>query len=162
MKQLILQYAQYTVWANARISEFIKEEWLDLEMKSSFATIRKTVFHIWDAQHIWLSRLNGLPVSAGPGKTFTGSFKEACHLWVLSSKELVAFIESKDESFLLNEITYENLQKAIFTSKVFEMIMQTCNHATFHRGQLITMLREAGATELKSTDMITFLRESHT
>ncbi|MCC6683708.1 MAG: DinB family protein [Bacteroidia bacterium] len=162
MKQLFLQYAQYNVWANARISEFIKEEWVDIEMKSSFSTIRKTMFHIWDAQHIWLNRLNGLPVTGGPGKTFAGSFKEACSLWALSSKELVAFIESKDESFLLKEISYENLQKVAFTNKVYEIIMQICNHATFHRGQLITMLREAGATELKSTDMITFLREHHT
>lgn len=162
MKPLILQYAQYNVWANERVAGFINEEWVDIEMKSSFSTIRKTLYHLWDAQHIWLSRLNGLPVSGGPGKTFTGSFKEACSLLVLSSKELVAFIEKKEESFLLREISYENLQKATFTNKVYEMIMQTCNHATFHRGQLITMLREAGATELKSTDMITFLRENHT
>jgi len=39
------------------------------------------------------------------------------------------------------------------------MIMHCMNHSTYHRGQIITLLRELGATEIPGTDMIAYIRE---
>jgi len=36
------------------------------------------------------------------------------------------------------------------------------NHATYHRGQVTTMLRQIGAAPPKSMDMIQFFRERST
>ena len=33
------------------------------------------------------------------------------------------------------------------------------NHGTYHRGQLITMLRQTGVTNLPATDLIVYYRE---
>jgi uncharacterized damage-inducible protein DinB len=39
------------------------------------------------------------------------------------------------------------------------MVQHVVNHASYHRGQVATMLRQLEAQPLKSTDMVTFYRE---
>jgi uncharacterized damage-inducible protein DinB len=38
------------------------------------------------------------------------------------------------------------------------MLQHVVNHASYHRGQITTMLRQMGAQPAKSTDMIAFYR----
>ena len=51
-----------------------------------------------------------------------------------------------------------------YSNTVEEIIYHVVNHGTFHRGQIVTMLRANGVTkladteELSSTDLITYLR----
>ncbi|MBK6775797.1 MAG: hypothetical protein IPG74_08105 [Flavobacteriales bacterium] len=60
---LIDHYAAYDLWAN---SLFVKRldreptEVLDHEVPSSFPTLRTTLLHIRDAEHVWLCRLNNV------------------------------------------------------------------------------------------------------
>jgi uncharacterized damage-inducible protein DinB len=46
-----------------------------------------------------------------------------------------------------------------FKSAVDEILFHVVNHGTFHRGQMITMLRELGYTSFPSQDLIAFTRE---
>jgi uncharacterized damage-inducible protein DinB len=39
------------------------------------------------------------------------------------------------------------------------MLQHVVNHASYHRGQVTTMLRQLGAAPAKSMDMIAFYRE---
>ncbi|MES1222732.1 MAG: DinB family protein, partial [Bacteroidota bacterium] len=53
---------KYNLWANKRIAEVMMNTdgaLLSKEIASSFPSIRKTVFHVWDAEFIWLKRLYG-------------------------------------------------------------------------------------------------------
>ena len=45
-----------------------------------------------------------------------------------------------------------------FTDSVEDTLFHVVNHSTYHRGQIITMLREAGETKVVSTDLIHYLR----
>jgi uncharacterized damage-inducible protein DinB len=45
-------------------------------------------------------------------------------------------------------------------SPVWQMVQHMVNHASYHRGQVTTMLRQAGAKPAKSMDLITFYRET--
>ena len=46
------------------------------------------------------------------------------------------------------------------SSSVFwQMLQHVVNHASYHRGQVTTMLRQLGAQPAKSMDMIAFYRE---
>ncbi len=45
-----------------------------------------------------------------------------------------------------------------YFNSVEEIIMHVMNHGTYHRGQLITMLRMVGFTAVESTDFIRYLR----
>jgi uncharacterized damage-inducible protein DinB len=159
----LLLLCKYNLWANKRICNFIEEAGVvlaDKEQTSSFPTIRKTLYHIWDAQVIWLSRLNEESMHSWPSHNFEGTLQDACRSLIENSEAFVRFAEKLSENDPTREITYHSLDKTAFKSTVEEIIMHVMNHGTFHRGQLITMLRGAGFEKLGSTDLIRFLREN--
>jgi uncharacterized damage-inducible protein DinB len=159
MELSLKHFLAYNAWANTRIAENIPSEAADVELISSFTTIRKTVFHMWDAQQIWLTRLKGERITDWPSKAFSGSFSEALELFVASSQQLAAFASAQDDAFFPSLLTYTNTQGKAFVNSHEEILMHVCNHTTYHRGQLVTMLRNAGVTTIPSTDMITYFRE---
>ena len=44
-------------------------------------------------------------------------------------------------------------------SAFWQMVLQVVNHASYHRGQVTTLLRQLGAPPAKSMDLIPFYRE---
>jgi len=41
---------------------------------------------------------------------------------------------------------------------VYQMLQHVFNHATYHRGQLVTMLRQLGQDKIPDTDFYTYCR----
>lgn len=155
LKQLV----SYNWWANSRIAEVLiklDNAELDKEISSSFSSIRKTVFHIWDAEFIWLSRINGVSLSAFPSKTY--GKEVAIDAFLTCSRDFESSVKNAPDSFFFKSCTYKNLQQKEFTNSHAEIIIHCMNHSTYHRGQLVTLLRQIGIVELPSTDFIAFLR----
>ena len=156
------KHMQYNAWANQKTVTILAEvddNTLDTEMKSSFPTIRKTLMHVWDAQQIWFLRIQGHSTTKWPSQDFTGSTEDLYKAYVQNSNEFAAFIASKDRAFLDSNITYKNMKGVEFTSVAEDILFHVVNHGTFHRGQIVTMLRELGFTSFPSQDLITYLRE---
>lgn len=160
MKTLLLQYIHYNAWANEKLARFltgIDPQLLDRELKSSMPTIRKTALHVYDAQFIWLERMHGRSLADWPSKTLAPEL--AFDELVKHSKLFIAEMESRDESFFESVCSYQNLKGDTFSTPVSGIIMHCMNHGTFHRGQIVTMLREVGVTEgIPQTDYIAYLR----
>jgi uncharacterized damage-inducible protein DinB len=160
MERYITQYTAYNIWANERIATLLKNipvELLDVEVKSSFPSLRKTVHHIWDAELIWLSRLEGRKISWPP----TAEFKDpAIDDLLKTSREFHNFVESKGETYLHAGTSFHDSKGNPYTMNNTGIIMHVVNHSSFHRGQIVTILRELGQTELPSTDFIRYLREN--
>lgn len=162
MKELLLQYAQYNVWANKRIIEsllMLDEQGADREIVSSFSSIRKTVHHIMAAEHVWLQRLQLVPQPVWVGHDFVGTFADACRFWTHASDSLLAFVNSSDNTVLTNTIHYKLRNGSDQNTSIFQILHHVFNHSTYHRGQLVTMLRHAGVTEVPGTDFIGFVWE---
>jgi uncharacterized damage-inducible protein DinB len=162
MKEHLTKYTDYNLWANKRLTDKLYtlklEDWI-LEQKSSFTTIKRTLLHIYDAETIWFKRLNGESLTAMPGKDFKGRSEEIIMMLLDTSFQFFKFVKSSDEAFLSSICNYKSTEGKAFASRVSDIIMHCMNHSTFHRGQLITMLRYCGETVLPSTDYITYLRE---
>lgn len=161
MSYSLQQHLAYNVWANAKIADFILnagEKLFDTEVESSFPTLRKTVYHIWDAEYIWLKRLQGESLADWPSKNFNGTMQDASKSWAECSNSFQEFIAGKDQTYYQSICTYKNMKGDTFTTPVEGIVMHVVNHGAFHRGQMITMLRSLGYTDLGSTDLITFLR----
>jgi uncharacterized damage-inducible protein DinB len=163
MKELLLQYGKYNIWANKKIIDVLlklTEEQLDMKINSSFPTLRRTVYHMWSAEQIWLDRLQLAESPVWAESNFTGSFAEACANWQQASEQLVAFISKQfDGRGLEHVVQYFDRQKRPHKTPVYTILQQSFNHATYHRGQLVTMLRQAGVTKIPGTDMIVYSRE---
>jgi uncharacterized damage-inducible protein DinB len=163
LKEYLAALTSYNTWANSGILKFVSaagEERSSIVQQSSFPTIRKTVLHMLDAQHIWYSRLNGISPADWPGKNFTDTTMNACEKLVESSCDFQVYANNLTPADLDKVITYHSIKGEPFQNTITQIIAHVMNHGTFHRGQLITMLRESGHTDLASTDMITWFRET--
>jgi len=162
MKELLLHYAAYNLWANNRMIDVMLKldtGQLEKEIVSSFSSLRKTVCHVWGAEDIWLQRLllTEQPVWTGD---FEGSFEDVCRQWQHVSQQLQEFISRQyDDRALEHTFQYYDRKKQSHKNRVCDVLMHVFNHSTYHRGQLVTMLRQVGATTIPGTDLIGFLRK---
>ena len=159
MHALISQYSAYNLWANERIAAVLKTldpKLLDVEVKSSFTSLRKTVHHIWDAEMIWLARLEDRKLQWPPTAHF---IDPAIDEFLTTSRDLNNFVSTKSEECLHASTSFHDSKGVPYTMNNAGIIMHVMNHSTFHRGQLITILRELGQTELPSTDLVKYLRD---
>lgn len=158
---MLLDLCKFNVWANHKITGYILSAGDDAthkELVSSFPTILKTLLHIWDAQQIWYARLQGNTITTWPSKDFKGTLKDACNGLMTSSNDFVRLTEKFENDFSI-VINYKTLDGNEFSNTAEEIIMHCMNHGTYHRGQIITMLRQVGFTEVGSTDYIRYCRE---
>lgn len=158
MKETLLMLAKYNLWANGLMIDVIaklSDEQLKTELVSSFPNIYATVWHCVRAEHIWLQRLNLVekPIwMEDEGR----SIEEVCKIWLESSRELVAFTEKQfdDNSFTHVFQFYRNKQAV--KMQVYHTLLHAFNHNTYHRGQLVTMLRQVGVDKIPGTDVSLF------
>jgi uncharacterized damage-inducible protein DinB len=59
-------------------------------------------------------------------------------------------------------LRYRTFDGQEMESTFSQMLQHVVNHATFHRGQVTTMLRQLGVPAPKSQDLIRFYRERAT
>jgi uncharacterized damage-inducible protein DinB len=127
--------------------------------ENGYATIKKVIMHIADGEQTWLSRLNGDNIPHMHNLDIEGSLSGICDLIMKNSSVFIEFIESKNDSFFNESTEYINLKGKSFTQNNAEIILHCMNHSTFHRGQVINMLRNVGYTDQSASDFIMFIRE---
>lgn len=159
VKNLLVQMVKYNHWANEKfisILEEISTKHLDAAVKSSFPSVRKTMFHIWDAEVLYLHRLQGNSLNHFPSEKFP--LTTPISKMLKTSKEFYGFVKPKEEEFFHSSCSYRNTRGEEFKQPVSELLIHCMNHSTFHRGQVITILRNLGYTAFPQTDLIHFLR----
>lgn len=162
MKQLLQQYAAYNVWANKTLTERIAqlpEDIIYKETKSSFPNIYKTVLHLMEVESIWWQRLKLQEHVEWPGINFKGNFEELSKELLSLSKQWNDWLLNTNEANLTHVFAYHSKKKEYFKQPVYEMLVHLFNHQTFHRGQLVTMMRQNGIEKIPATDFIIFCRK---
>lgn len=160
MKEILLHLVKYNYWANKIIVQTIIDkafEQLDVQIPNSFPSLRKTLLHIWDAETIWYKRLHNISVADLPSKDF-GTQESVFDSLIKQSELFVYFVSSKTENNFTTNCEYVNLKGEKFSQPIYTILMHCMNHSTFHRGQIICMLRQLGYDNLPSTDLISFSR----
>ncbi|MBC7535041.1 MAG: DinB family protein [Ferruginibacter sp.] len=162
MKKILLTYAAYNVWANQRMVDCVtnlSDEQIHKQINSSFGSVYAMLGHLWDVESIWWQRVKLNELVEWPGVKFSGSVLELCNHLMHQSKQWKEWIDIATETVLEHEFIYKNSKKEQFKQPVSEALHHLFNHQTFHRGQLITMLKQVGVTELPNTDLIAFYRK---
>ena len=162
IKPIFQDFAIYNHWANNKLLNRFKEETneiLTAKQENSFPSILKTWLHIWDAQVIWLARLQGESLGFFPSQKMDVDPRIIFDEIPAQSAEFSHFITQQPEEFFSSTITYSKLSGEVFQGKPQEMIHHCFNHSTYHRGQIITMAKNLKLEDLPSTDYIFYLRE---
>jgi len=161
MKQLMVQYAAYNVWANQKILDCIddlEDEQIFREISSSHKSIYLTMLQMLDIESIWWQRMKMHEPTHFPSADFKGSIMELTKLIIAQSKQWKEWIDIATDTILSHEFIYKTNKKDQFKQPVFEALHHLFNQQTFLRGQLTTMLYQSGSTP-PEIDLILFVRK---
>jgi uncharacterized damage-inducible protein DinB len=160
MNYTLQKHLAYNLWANGKFVEILKntdEKIFEQEVTSSFPSLKKTIGHIWGAETIWLSRINGVSPSSWP---IVAETREEClNAFLNGSKKLAEHFTDKDDAYTGQTIGFKTVKGDPISETIEGIIFHVVNHGAFHRGQLVTMLRTLGITQIPSTDLISYLRQ---
>jgi uncharacterized damage-inducible protein DinB len=152
----------YNIWANSKtiswLNTLTEEQWTRPQ-ESSFPTIRDTALHVLGAEYIWLQRLCDVNETVWIPAVFTGINAEIIDAWQKASLDLERFLETFKLENLWDTVTFKRINGEVKELKNFEIFSHVVNHSTYHRGQLVTMLRQVGFTEVSSLDLMNFYLE---
>ena len=151
----------YHYWARDRLLDALEpltREQFTRDMGNSFRSIRDTVAHIYAAEWAWHSRwLGQSPTALLPADMFPdlATLRTA---WIDQEAKMRAFFASRDEDGIKQVIEYKLMNGQPGASVLWQMAQHVINHASYHRGQVTTMLRQLGASAPKPMDLIAFYR----
>jgi uncharacterized damage-inducible protein DinB len=158
MKELLQQYAAYNIWATKLLTDRINklsEEDINKEIISSFPSLYKTLQHMWLAEEVWWKRLKLTENIVLESAAFEGSFSEMTDILAKQGLQFKEWVENANENQLTHVFAFIR-NKEQFKMPVYQMLHHVFNHATYHRGQLVTMLNQLGADKIPGTDFSTF------
>ena len=152
----------YHYWARDRMFEALEPltaEEVNRDMGNSFKSIRDTVTHLYAAEWAWYSRWQGTsPDKLLPADMFP-DLAAVRLAWTDLEGKIRAYLEQLAEANVTQVIEYKLLSGQPGASPLWQMLQHVVNHASYHRGQVTTMLRQLGAQPAKPLDMIAFYRE---
>ena len=155
----------YTNWANARVLQLAAEidaEAFTRDLHNSFPSVRDTLAHMLGAEWVWFERWQGRSPSALPGGADFSTLAAIRPAWAELAGARDRWLAQLTEAELAAPLAYANMKGDRFVQPLWHQVQHVVNHATYHRGQVITMLRQVGG-RVASTDLINFLRlhETH-
>lgn len=154
---MIQRYTAYNLWANQQLADWLQaasEEKLSQKIESSFSSLKDTVIHIWNAEYLWLFTVKNESADSSPARNFSGSKEDLLNGWLKASEHFRDHVKS---------MSFEDLQahspkfRGDEHTVIADMIHHCMNHSTYHRGQLITMGRQAGLEDPPRTDFIFYV-----
>ncbi len=151
----------YHYWARDRLVgalEPLTPEQYNRDLGSSFKSIRETATHIYAAEWAWHQRWMGdSPTALLPVDRFA-DLAALRRAWADHELKMRAFVDGLGDAGVTRVIEFKLLNGQAGASPVWQMVQHVVNHASYHRGQITTMLRQLGAQPPKSMDMIAYYR----
>lgn len=152
MKEYFIRFFTFNNWANKAVTEFISTNDIRDEQVLLFAS------HLAHAQRNWYFRVTGqqndVPLwTPLPPSSIASQLAENGVLWLSHLSEL------QDLDFQ-SKLAYKNMAGDPYLDNLADILTHLVNHSTYHRGQIIYLIRALGITP-PGTDFILFARQFH-
>jgi uncharacterized damage-inducible protein DinB len=151
----------YHYWARDRALDAIEAltpEQYGRDLGNSFKSIRETVSHVYAAEWAWYSRWHGESPTALLTADKFADLAALRQVWSDHEQKMRAFVGGLDEAGVNRVIEFTLLGGQAAAAPVWQMVQHVVNHASYHRGQITTLLRQLGAQPPKPLDMIAYYR----
>ena len=124
---------------------------------SSYGGIKGTMEHIFRADSVWFSRVAGKPFAKITDVPVPDTLDELAREWLTLLERFQERVAQLTPAQITYEVGYANSQGVEYRTQIWQIVLHLVNHSSYHRGQVITMMRQAGATP-PGTDLIMFYR----
>jgi uncharacterized damage-inducible protein DinB len=155
---------EFNAWAHRRIFEALAglpPEPYQRDLKSSHGGLHGTLCHIVWAEQLWLTRWLGAPAPAVAQGKDLGSLAEVRARWDEVETRRRAFLDGLTDAKLRATITVQPSSGGAYVHTYLQTLQHAVDHSSYHRGQIITLLRQLGIKP-PSTGLILFYRERST
>jgi uncharacterized damage-inducible protein DinB len=151
----------YMLWADRTTLRAVREvslEDLKRDAGISFGSLLGTMTHILDGQRLWNARFSGQPTDQVHPPAEFPDLLSWITAWEESASHLEAFLASLTDEQLSAPITWTNRRGETFTQPLWHTVLHLVNHCSYHRGQVVSLLRQMGY-QPPSTDLVYYLHQ---
>jgi uncharacterized damage-inducible protein DinB len=140
----LLAHMGYSAWATSQILEVcspLTPHQLDHDFGASHGSILRTLRHIHDAERVWLRRLVTDDENLPPGPAPEHSFQALVQSWPSLWNGYRDWLELASEADLEEKVLTILPDEGNFFVPRWQIILHAINHTSYHRGQIVSMLR---------------------
>lgn len=157
-RRYFLELTDYLIWVNDKVIDWLQQitdqQW-EQTINSSFSSIQQTALHMVSAEKVWVDFWKSTPSPVFLSTEFKGTKDELIAIWKQTSSDLKDLIENYPEGNYQEQVTFY-IRGEEWKMEFWQTFTHFLNHATYHRGQLVTLLRQAGFSGFSSTDLATY------
>lgn len=151
--------ADYTIWADTIVigwlNQLNEDQW-NKSTTSSFSSIKQTALHIASAEKVWIDFWKIEPAPVYLSVNFEGTKKDLIDIWEEANMGMKKFIDEYPEDNYMKDVIFSYPRGGEGKMEFWQTVSHIVNHSTYHRGQLVTLLRQVGFTNLSSIDLATY------
>lgn len=164
--------AQYNRWMNSRLYEAastLTEAQLVLDRGVFFGSILATLNHLAVADTIWLRRfaahpachatlepVRQLPAPRSLDQLLYPDLAQLTAYRIRLDDLIIKWADEVQEADLDHVLHYANTKGVVSDKRFFSLLMHFFNHQTHHRGQVTTLLSQAGL-DVGVTDLLALI-----
>jgi uncharacterized damage-inducible protein DinB len=152
----------FNAWATQKIFDALAPllpEQFTRDMKASHGSIHGTLTHLVAAEKMWLSRWVGKPDAAMVKPGDVPGLADLKAVWEKTGLGTAQWLGALTDARLQETFTMTTVKGTTHTHTFAQALQHVVDHGTYHRGQIITLLRQIGVTP-PSTGLIGFFRET--
>jgi uncharacterized damage-inducible protein DinB len=146
-KEFFHEMFDYMGWADRLMIEAARTVADDAYYKDqgiSFGSVHKLMVHCMAAQWIWLSRWRGENPTRLESHEQYPTRDSLEQRWPLVHSALVDFLGLQSTNSLSRVIDYKNTKGEHLSLPLGDLMLYVVDHATYHRGQIASMIKRAG------------------
>jgi uncharacterized damage-inducible protein DinB len=151
----------YNSWANNRIFDAVEQlpaAQYTQDLKSSHRSVHGTLTHLVAAEKMWLSRWLGTPDPKYLAPDDFPTIRDLRKVWESIGYETARFLGGLSDRKLQETFTMTTSSGETFTHTYTQAVQHVVDHSSYHRGQIVAMLRQLGV-QPPPTGLIRFYRE---
>jgi uncharacterized damage-inducible protein DinB len=154
---------RYNWWATTRLLTALKEfssEELRLDLGGSYPTILSALLHTLWVEQMFLQRWRRQSTQGLASPPILDTIEAIHAAWRQLEYDRALYFETLAEIDLQTPLEYQDSRGRHMSIVLWEALFHCANHSTFHRGQIVSKLRQSGQIP-PGTDFVVFCHEVH-
>jgi uncharacterized damage-inducible protein DinB len=153
-------HLEFMKWADDTVLAAVSQaspDQVNQDRGSSFKSLFDTLNHVYLAELTWLTRVQGNPDAKLADLPAPADLNALAQAWPALHQNWIDWARPLSSEDLQKPLILRTAQGAEFRVPLWQIVLHLVNHGSYHRGQVATMLRQAGIKP-PGTDLLAYYR----